>query len=62
MTLPLNSSDYERFKKLAELIYKNRSNTERKPEINIYSSENYVSVEMRGFAPENEIKSVLDGE
>ena len=48
MSTPINDIDYHRFLELAELIYRNRNASARfPPEMRIWISGNYVSLEMR---------------
>lgn len=57
MSVPFNEQDYKRLLKLAELI-RNKSNN---AEINVYISEGYVSLEMRGRdIPVKDIKAIVE--
>jgi hypothetical protein len=55
MSIPINKMDYERFKKLADLIYEEKENVrtdeDKSPTcMDIYVSGGYLKIEMTGTA------------
>ena len=62
---PINPIDLQRFRILVEKINEHKHlrselSPGSRPEIKIYTSGNYVSLEIRGFVPEDEIAEIFN--
>ncbi len=62
---PINPIDLQRFRLLTEKINEHKMMRDERspgsrPEIKIYTSGNYVSLEIRGFVPEDEIQQIFN--